>query len=146
MIWTHLPEALGTKSYSSQEWQNLTSAQKQEVYRQRDRLATARTVASILTKTLAAGPSDDVSAITNSTAMNNQNGQNNNSAQGNAAQINADASGQSRTMLSNISQLMTRRHVGAINTTRRYCSRIVRTPSSDFVLWSHAAKEYSRQI
>jgi hypothetical protein len=92
------------------------------VYHQRERLATARTVASILTETLAAGSSDDVSAITNSTAMNNQNGQNNNSAQGNAAQNNADASGQSRTTLSNISQLMTRRHVSAINTTQRYCS------------------------
>lgn len=57
--------------------------------------------------------------------MNNQNDQ-----KTNQPQTNADASGHSHMTLSNISQLMTRRQVGAINTTQRCCSQIVHTLSS----------------
>ena len=37
----HSDESLGSRTYSHQEWQKLSSSQRQEVYRQRERLATA---------------------------------------------------------------------------------------------------------
>jgi hypothetical protein len=60
----------GNKSYTADEWSNLSYAQKQEVYRQRERLATARTVAVILLENQSQqGQSDEVSTITTPTVM-----------------------------------------------------------------------------
>lgn len=63
--------SLGSRNYTPQEWQNLTAAEQREVYRQRDRLATARTIAAAITESLSNATNnnqDDVSAITNPSA------------------------------------------------------------------------------
>ena len=73
--------SLGCKSYSPQEWQNLSAAQRQEVYRQWERLATARTVAEVITESLNTGNGDDISAITTPTSHGATNNQVNNQTQ-----------------------------------------------------------------
>ena len=61
-----------TRSYSAEEWQNLSYSQKQEVYRQRECLATARTVAALLTEQNQNQANDKVSTITTPTINNGQ--------------------------------------------------------------------------
>lgn len=56
-------DSLGSKSYSPLEWQNLSTAQHQEVYRQRKRLETARTVAAVITESVTTGNGDDASQL-----------------------------------------------------------------------------------
>jgi len=48
-----------TRSYSREEWQNLSQQQKNRIYRERERLETARTVAALLRE-----ENDDTSTIT----------------------------------------------------------------------------------
>ncbi len=101
-----------TKSYTAEEWQNLSYGQKQEVYRQRERLATARTVAAMLSENHSNGNSDDVSAVTISTAVNNASTQANQPA--NTPRMNAQVS------LDNVSQAMSRRRTGAYTIIARH--------------------------
>jgi len=101
-----------TKSYTAEEWQNLSYGQKQEVYRQRERLATARTVAAMLSEIQSNGNSDDVSAVTISTAVNNASTQANQPA--NTPRMNAQVS------LDNVSQAMSRRRTGAYTIIARH--------------------------
>jgi hypothetical protein len=109
--------SLGTRSFSAQEWQNMTSAQRQEVYRQRDRLAMARTVAAVINESLgsaAQGQGDDISAIISPMTGNNAgiaNSQNERNSQGREGIC---------VNLENISQLITRRqNTSAFTTTSR---------------------------
>jgi hypothetical protein len=51
------------RSYSTQEWQNLTVAQQRQIYRENEWHATARAVAAMIRETDNQG-SDDVSAMT----------------------------------------------------------------------------------
>jgi hypothetical protein len=109
--------SLGTRSFSAQEWQNMTSAQRQEVYRQRDRLAMARTVAAVINESLgsaAQGQGDDISAIISPMTGNNAgiaNSQNERNSQGREDIC---------VNLENISQLITRRqNTSAFATTSR---------------------------
>ncbi len=75
--------SLGSKSYSPQEWQSLTSAQHQEVYCQCERLATARIVAAVISESLVmSGQGDDMSAVMTPTGLGNNSG----NSQGNTNQ------------------------------------------------------------
>jgi hypothetical protein len=107
----------GSRSYSQQEWKNFTSAQRQEIYRQRERLATARTVASVLTEALTPNQGDDVSAITTKTGNigNNQNNQGTTHTNDN----NSHNQGRTTAQLSldNISQALNRRRTTGAYTT-----------------------------
>jgi len=95
-----------TRSYSAEEWQNLSYSQKQEVYCQRERLATARTVAALLTEQNQNQANDEVSTITTPTINNGQQqGQQPNARQ--AAQV----------TLENVSQSMTRRRTAGAYST-----------------------------
>jgi hypothetical protein len=51
------------RSYTPQEWQNLTAAQKRQIYRERECFETARTVTALLRDNEQNG-ADDVSALT----------------------------------------------------------------------------------
>jgi hypothetical protein len=89
-------------------------AQQQEVYRQRDRLETARTVAAIINESLggvAQGQGDDISTIASPTTGNNAN----------MAGVLNERNGQGRegvrVNLDNISQLITRRQNTSAFTT-----------------------------
>jgi hypothetical protein len=95
-----------TRSYSAEEWQNLSYSQKQEVYRQRERLATAQTVAALLNEQNQNQANDEVSTITTPTINNvQQQGQQPNARQ--AAQV----------KLENVSQSMTRRRTAGAYST-----------------------------
>lgn len=63
-----------TRGYSREEWQSLSQQQKNKIYRERERLETARTVAALLRE-----ESDDISTITgrviNAQAASSQNSQ-----------------------------------------------------------------------
>jgi hypothetical protein len=56
--------SLGPRTYSPLEWENLTLAQHQEIYRQRRHLATARTMAAVITESLNWNQGDDVRITT----------------------------------------------------------------------------------
>jgi len=92
----------------------MTSAQRQEVYRQHDRLATARTVAAVINESLenaAQGQGDDISAIATPMTGNNAgiaDSQNERNSQGREG-IHVN--------LENISQLITRRQNTSAFTT-----------------------------
>jgi hypothetical protein len=93
----------GNKSYTADEWPNLSYAQKQEVYRQRERLAMARTGSVILTENQSQqGQSDEVSAITTPTVNVQAAANNNQASNNNANRVNAQIS------LDNVSQPMSR--------------------------------------
>jgi hypothetical protein len=63
-----------TRGYSNEEWQSLSTAQRNRIYRERDRLETARTVAAMVSEQITASgndngaqpfaTADDVSTIT----------------------------------------------------------------------------------
>jgi hypothetical protein len=97
-----------TRSYSAEERQNLLAAQRSRVYRERERLNTARTIAAVLREQHDSinAPSDDVSTITTSVVQGNVTNVN---QQRSTAQVNLD----------NISQAINRRRIGAYQTIRR---------------------------
>jgi hypothetical protein len=102
----------GNRSYSAKEWQNLSYAQKQEVYKQRERLATARTVAALLTNTQSQGQnSDEVSAITTPTVNNTGSNQTAHAGNSSNNRVNAPVS------LDSISQTLTRRRTAGAYAT-----------------------------
>jgi hypothetical protein len=112
------------RSYSQEEWQNLTSAYKQEIYRQQESLATARTVVAEINETLTASQTDDVSAITTNT-------QNNMSYSSQSQNANGTANGNNRALaqvtLDNISQALTCRRTAGVYTTMSKGTMIRRT-------------------
>ena len=95
-----------TRSYSAEEWQNLSYSQKQEVYHQRERLATARTVAALLTEQNQNQANDEVSTITTPTVKNGQ-------QQG----LQPIARQAAQVTLDNVSQSMTRRQTAGAYST-----------------------------
>jgi len=98
--------SLGSRNYTPQEWQNLTAAEQREVYRQRDRLATARTIAAAITESLSNATNnnqDDVSAITNPSAS--------------APPDNTPTRTMAPVNINNVSQALTRRPTQANRTT-----------------------------
>ena len=54
-----------TRSYSSEEWQNLTAAQRSQIYRERERLQTARTIATVLQEQQHENTQQDTNVIQN---------------------------------------------------------------------------------
>jgi hypothetical protein len=97
-----------TRSYSAEEWQNLSAAQRSRIYRERERLNTARTIAAVLQEQndSSNAPPDVMSTITASVAPGNTT---NAYQQRSTGQIN----------LENISQSLNRRRIGAYHTIRR---------------------------
>jgi hypothetical protein len=65
-------QSLSTRGYSHEEWQNLTQSKRNRIYRERERLATARTVSALLRED-ATATQDDVSAITGTAVPQNIN-------------------------------------------------------------------------
>ena len=105
-----------TRSYSREEWQNLSQAEKNRVYRARERLETARTVAAMLRED--SGNQDDVSTITGTVPQRIRT--NNNPSQGND---NTSVAGATRSIdqvtLDNVSQAFNRRRINAYVTVER---------------------------
>ena len=107
-----------TRAYSREEWQNLSQAQRNRVYRERERIETARTVAAMLRE-----DADDVSALTNTVQPGSVNGQQV-SGQNVVNNIGgSNISGHTRTIgqvnLDEVSQAFNRRRLNAYMTTRR---------------------------
>ena len=109
-----------TRSYSREEWDSLTPQQRSQIYRARERMNTARTVAALLREGQSNNANDEVSAITPAVqtipvpqvvaaATTNQIGQGPTNA--NTTSIN----------MSNVSNMMNRR-TGAYNTVQKHTS------------------------
>ncbi len=112
--------------YSNQQWQNLTAAQKRQIYCERERYATACTVAAILRASVSQGGiQDDVSAITTNLTIPTQQVQ---TTQGSSTLQNSGT-----TSLNNVSQTMSRRRIGAYNviSKRRSISQVLARLHSD---------------
>jgi hypothetical protein len=104
-------ESIGSRTYSPQERQNLSSSQCQEVYRQRERLATAQTVAAVISESINLNVNgqgqgtDDISTITALTnAQRANSNQNQDDNRGNPTRNTVQLN------LNNVSQALTRRN------------------------------------
>jgi hypothetical protein len=102
-----------TRSYTPEEWSQLTPSQRSRIYRERERMQTVRAIVSVIREeglTRSQAITDDVSMITATTnAANQTNSDNQDRNQRNVNQIS----------LNSISESMNRRRVGAFFTTGR---------------------------
>ncbi len=100
------------RGYSHEEWQNLSTAERSRIYRERDRLETARTIAAVIREQQHdTAIHDDISTIT--TTVNNSGNGNNSSTGTPAANQQCAVAQVSR---DNVSQAMSRRRIGAYHT------------------------------
>jgi hypothetical protein len=107
-----------TRAYSREEWQNLSQAQRNRVYREREIIETARTVAAMLRE-----DADDISALTNTVQPGSVSGQQVSGQNMGNSSRGSNTSGLTRTIgqvnLDEVGQAFTRRHLNAYTTTRR---------------------------
>ena len=108
-----------TRAYSRDEWQSMSHSQRNRVFRERDRMETARTVAAILREE---GPqNDDVSTITG-TAFQGTNGGVTQSSQ--TASVSGNTRSIGQVSLDNVGQAFSnRRRLNAITSGTRKVNR-----------------------
>jgi len=108
-----------TRGYSRQEWLSMTQAQRNRVYRERERLETARAVAAVMRDELTNNANDDLSTITGTVpqCIQTDSAQNTNNSTGSNA-ITGVTRSINQVSPENASQAFTRRRLNAYTSMR----------------------------